>query len=132
MGSPNLYVVFYRPRYGNYQHWALYFDGEKNGVIFEVIGQHPNFRPNVVYARPDSSKSYLGNLYIGTLSPGDLKHVEKAAEETPVDNETLEWDCQEYVLGILDKLEDEFVLDSEDEDYQAAREELSNKRGAMI
>lgn len=85
-----------------------------------------------MYARPDSSKSYLGNVYIGTLSPGDLKHVEKAVKETPVENETLEWDCQEYVLEILYKLEDDFVLDGEDEDYQAAREELSNKRGAWF
>ncbi|KAE8386928.1 hypothetical protein BDV23DRAFT_175057 [Aspergillus alliaceus] len=132
MFYPTLYVVFYRPRYGNYQHWALYIDEESDGTIFEVTGQHPNFQRNVVHARPDSSKSYLDKLYVGMLRPDDLKHVAKAAEETDVDNETLEWDCQDYVLEVLDKLEEEFILESDDEDYQAAREELKGRRGAIL
>ncbi|KAE8382904.1 hypothetical protein BDV26DRAFT_211224 [Aspergillus bertholletiae] len=132
MFYPKLYVVFYRPRYGNYQHWALYVDEESNGTIFEVTGQHPSFQRNVVHARPDSSKSYLDKLYIGTLSPDDLKHVAKAAEETGVDNDTLEWDCQDYVLEMLDKLEEEFILESDDEDYRVAREKLKGRRGAML
>jgi hypothetical protein len=49
-----------------------------------------------------------------------------------VDNETTEWDCQDYVLEILDNLEEEFVLDSDDEDYIDARQTLKDKRGAIV
>ncbi|KXG52958.1 uncharacterized protein PGRI_000080 [Penicillium griseofulvum] len=110
MGNPKLYVVFYRPRYGNYHHWALYVDDEDVPMIFEVIGQHPNFMRNVVKAKAEKSKSFLGKEYVGTV----------------------EWDCQDYVLEILDKLEDEFVLEEDDEDYREARRVLKEKKGAII
>lgn len=58
--------------------------------------------------------------------------VKEAAASIPVDNETIEWDCQDYVLEILDRLEEEYVLEKEDEDYQEAREELKNKRGGIL
>jgi hypothetical protein len=41
MAYPKLHVVFYRPRYGNYQHWALYLQTGTEHVIFEVTGSHP-------------------------------------------------------------------------------------------
>lgn len=134
MGYPKLYVVYYRPRYGNFQHWALYVESEKEkeNLIFEVTGQHPNFRRNVVNARPDRSRSYIGKTFVAVLGEDSVQDVQSAAKSVVVDNETVEWDCQDYVLEVLDKLEDEFVLDGDDEDYREAREDLKKKRGAII
>lgn len=53
-------------------------------------------------------------------------------ETVVVDNEMFEWDCQEYVLDMLDRLEEEYVLDCDDEDYRDAREILRDRRGAML
>jgi hypothetical protein len=129
MNSPQLYVVFYRPRYGNYQHWALYIDDGEDGIIFEVVGSHPNFRRNVVHSKPEKSRNFLNKIYVGPLSKDDIKRVENAVRTVYVDNETVEWDCQEYVLDILQKLEDEFIVEEDDEDYQEAKKELKKKRG---
>ncbi|KAL4860536.1 hypothetical protein BDV12DRAFT_204937 [Aspergillus spectabilis] len=130
--SPSLYVVFYRPRYGNYQHWALQLESDKSSLIFEVVGQHPNFERNVLYVEPERSGSFIRKLYVGVLSDSDIQRVKDAAKSVPVDNETSEWDCQDYVLEILDRLEEDYVLEEDDEDYQAARKELKSKRGAII
>lgn len=54
------------------------------------------------------------------------------ANSIPVDNETSEWDCQDYVLEILDRLQEDYVLDEDDEDYQEARKELWSKRGPIV
>ncbi|KAI1971591.1 hypothetical protein LOZ53_004460 [Ophidiomyces ophidiicola] len=111
MDSPKLYVVFYRPRYGNYQHWALYLDADDQDVIFEV--------------------NFVGKVFVAVISKNDIPRVHDIVNITPVDNETVEWDCQEYVLDILDKLEDDFILEEEDEEYREPREELKEKRGAI-
>lgn len=66
------------------------------------------------------------------LLQSDPERVRNAAQSVPVDNETTEWDCQDYVLEILDNLEEEFVLDSDDEDYIDARQTLKDKRGAIV
>ncbi|KAJ6144364.1 hypothetical protein N7470_008259 [Penicillium chermesinum] len=90
-------------------------------MIFEVIGQHPNFKRNVVKAKAAKSKSFLGKEYLGVISKADVQRIENVALTIPVDNETVEWDCQNYVLDILDKLEEDFILKEDDEDYREAR-----------
>lgn len=131
MAWSRLYVVFYRPRYGNYQHWALYLEGTEH-TIFEVTGSHPNFEKKEVKANPSNSGSYLSKLYVGTISETDIVTVRQCVAAVEVDNATTEWDCQEYVIDILDKLEAELVLDEDDEEYKNAREDLKEKRGAVI
>lgn len=69
---------------------------------------------------------------MAVISKTDIETVKQVAQTVPVDNETVEWDCQEYVPDMLDRLEDEFVLDRDDEDYQDARETLGDRRGAMV
>ncbi|KAJ5488453.1 hypothetical protein N7539_003343 [Penicillium diatomitis] len=132
MPDPKLYVVFYRPRYGNYQHWALYVDDDHVPMIFEVIGQHPNFKRNVVNAKAEKSTSFLGKEFVGYIGKNDIERIKVVASTIHVDNGTVEWDCQDYVLEILDKLEDDFVLDTDDEDYSRARSILKGKRGAIV
>ncbi|PWY87217.1 hypothetical protein BO94DRAFT_535325 [Aspergillus sclerotioniger CBS 115572] len=95
MGNPMLYVAFYRPREGNYQHWALYINDGNDSIIFEVTGCHPDFKPHVIDARPQSSKSYLGSLELATLRDDDIEYIKEAAKEVKVDIETVEWDCQD-------------------------------------
>ena len=51
-----------------------------------------------------------------------------------MNNENVQWDCQDYVLDVLDGLEEECVfedvIDGEaDEDYRTAREDLRARRG---
>ncbi|KKK24673.1 hypothetical protein P175DRAFT_0498461 [Aspergillus ochraceoroseus IBT 24754] len=129
MQNPKLYVVFYRPQCGNYHSWAPYVDDEDALMIFEVVGQHPDFQRNVVNAKAEKSKSFLGKEYVAVISKADIEKIKEVASTVPVDNETVEWDCQDYVLEILDKLEDEFILEEYDEDYREARRVLREKKG---
>ncbi|KAL4778235.1 hypothetical protein BJX76DRAFT_352770 [Aspergillus varians] len=130
--SPHLYIVFYRPCYGNYQHWALQLESNKDGIIFKVVGQHPKFERNILEVRPERSGSFVRKLYVSMLSNSNIKRVKSAARQVPVDNETSKWDCQDYVLEILDRLQDDYILDENNKDYQEARKELRTKRGAII
>lgn len=130
--TPKLFVAFYRPRYGNYQHWALYIESGQEHFIFEVIGQHPIFKRNVVMADPKRSRSLRQLLFVAMICDDDIERVKSAAQDVSVDNQTAEWDCQDYVLDILDKLEEDFVLDADDEEYIDAREMLKERRGAII
>jgi len=132
MAYPQLWVAFYRPRYGNYQHWALYLQDGNDHTLYEVTGSHPNFQKNQVKAKPQSSSSYRNKLFVASLSKSDISLVAKAARDVKVDNSTTEWDSQEYVIDIIESLKDELVLDEDDEDYKKARKELRKRRGAIV
>ncbi|KAK5260719.1 hypothetical protein LTS03_011385, partial [Exophiala xenobiotica] len=100
--------------------------------IFEVTGSHPNFKRNVMNANPRNSQSYLQMIFLDSINPGEIAMVQRVAQTTAVDNETLEWDCQEYVLDMLEKLEEECIVDEDDENYKKAKRTLKRKRGAII
>lgn len=131
MPYPQLYVVFYKPRYGNYKHWALYIQHGNNHTLFEVTGSHPNFRKNEVKAEPQSSGSYLGKQFVASLSQSDISLVRGAVAKVKVDNTTVEWDCQEYIMDIIEQLTEDLVLD-EDEDYERALRVLKKMRGPTV
>ena len=123
--------MFYRPRYGNFLHWALHIEKGKEHHILEVDGEHPNFKRNSFMEDPNGSSNFLRQFFIAVLGDHDFERVVNAAQSVPVDNETIEWDCQDYVLEILDKLQEEFVLDKDDEDYMDVREILMEERGMV-
>lgn len=62
----------------------------------------------------------------------DIATVQNVARTTKIDNETVEWDCQEYVLDMLETLEEECVVDDDDETYKDVKKELKKKRGAIV
>ncbi|RMZ87603.1 hypothetical protein DV736_g5176, partial [Chaetothyriales sp. CBS 134916] len=65
-------------------------------------------------------------------NPGDVATVLDVAQTTEIDNETVEWDCQEYVLDMLEILEKACVVDDDEETYKDAKKELKKKRGAVV
>ncbi|CAG8027837.1 unnamed protein product [Penicillium salamii] len=131
MKYPKLYVVFESPRYGNYYHWALQIENGEESIVFEVEGEHPQFVRKVLEIKAEESGSFLGKEYVGVISKPDIQRVKDVASTIHVDNETVEWDCQDYVLEILDKLEEDYILDENDGDYRDARAILKDKRGSM-
>lgn len=132
MPYPQLYVAFYRPRYGNYQHWALYLQHGDDHTIYELIESSPNFRKNKLKVDPQTSRRYLGKLLVASLGESDIPLVSRAVKDAEVDNTTVEWDCQDYVIEIIERLEEDLVLDEADEDYRRARKALKKKRGAIV
>ena len=118
-------------RYGNYQHWALYLQTDNHNLIFEVTGNHPNFKRNELKADPKNSQSFIGMICMDIISSSDITTLQSVARTTKIDNETVEWDCQEYVLDMLETLEKECVVDADDETYKDSKKELKKKRGAI-
>ena len=127
-----IFVVFFRPLDGNYQHWALHLDKEDEHETFEVDGSHPSFQRNVYTTDPRKSFNYIGSIYVGLISSADIPAMHECVASAYVNNETIQWDCQDYVLEILDKLEEELILEGDDEDYRNAREDLFERRGAIL
>lgn len=119
MSFPELYVALFRRRYGDYQHWGLYIDNDPENLVFEVTGEHPSFECHIeTCPLPGANGRLLPLAVCRCLSNNNIDTVNRVAATVMVYNETVEWDCQEYVLDMLDALEEECVLDRDDEDYQ--------------
>lgn len=132
MEPPYLAVAIYHPRYGNFQHWALHLHSDTEDLIFEVDGEHPCFQKAVSNGLPSDNLGFIESLFVCQIGSPDIPTVKDVVDATPVDNETLEWDCQDYVLDILEGCEREAVLEDEDADYAEAMEILRSRRGPIL
>ena len=132
MPRARLYVAIYRAVHGNYEHWALYLENGTEHKVYEVVGEHPQFQPNVVSGKPTSTSRHKKNIVVDDISANDVKELEKVISLTEVKNSVVHWNCQDYVLEILDKLAEECIVDEDEDEYKNARKELKNIYGAMI
>lgn len=129
---PHLAVAFYRPRYGNFQHWALHLHTPAEDLVFEVDGEHPAFQKATSHGRPCHADGFIESLFVCEIGEPDIPTVKALIAQAIVDNETLEWDCQEYVLDILEACENEGILDDTNEDYLEVKQMLKDRRGPML
>lgn len=130
--APYLAVAIHRPRYGNFQHWALHLHTATSSTIYEVDGEHPHFQKVTSAGHPRDSETFIHSIFVSEVGEPDIATIDAIVDAARVDNETLEWDCQEYVLEILEACEEEGVLDERDGEYWEAREGLRERRGPMV
>ena len=118
-----LYIAMYSPIDGNYGHWALYLENDGESIIFEVVGEHGTFRANSLAVNPENSNRHIRNIPVGTVNKQDIPDLVKVMENMKIDNETTEWNCQDYVLEALESLYEECIIDEDDKDYKKGTKE---------
>lgn len=128
----NPYVAMYAPEEGNYEHWALYLKNGSEHIIYEVIGESPSFEPHVFPARPESTKRHKRSIFIAEIRAQDLPDFRQAVAAVKTTSQPYHWNCQDYVLEVLEQLEEDCVVNNEDVEYQEAKEEVKSHFGAML
>jgi hypothetical protein len=118
-----LYIAMYKPEEGNYEHWALFLNDGNQNVVFEVVGEHPNFTKRVIEANPKNSRRHERSILVGTINQQDVPELREKMDEVEVDNETVHWNCQDYVIEAIDHLHEECIIDDDDEDYERGRKD---------
>lgn len=132
-----LNVLVCTPQFGKYHHWAIQLHNLATGdsTIFEIRGAQPSCESTTYQCR---LKYYplrilkivrLGQL---TLSSRSLESISHAIEnEVQARNDQADWTCQDYVLDILEMLEEEWWLDVDDNEYMDVKEKLKGMQGPM-
>lgn len=124
------YIAMYAPEEGNYEHWALYLEHGGDVTNFQVTGQSPNFERDVFEGVDQLlAQRFRRRILVGTICQKQLQKLRRSIETVAVDNETSHWNCQDHVMEALDRLRQEGVIDEDDEDYEAGREEAMEYYG---
>ena len=122
----------YKPAEGNHLHWALYLENGSEHNIYEVLGEHPHFKPNVIVSKkPDHTIRHQRSIFVYDINTPDLPGLKEAVSSVTPQNDVCHWNCQDYVMEILDHLEDECIIDGEDESYIKAKKEVQKHFGPL-
>lgn len=125
---PTLYIAMYEAGTGNYEHWALCLDdGDDLPTIFEVSGEHGTFEKSTVQDEPENRLRHKRNIAVGEVNARDIPELLKVVDNAKVDNETTEWNCQDYVIELLETLYDECIIDEDDEEYKRGMKRAKDK-----
>lgn len=126
---PRLYVAMYKPVTGNYEHWALYLEDNDNHKLFQVVGAHPTFTDNVTIAKSASTERHKRSIFISDINTIDLEELGKAVGAVVPDNSIVPENYQDYIIEVLEKFEEECIVDADEEAYIGAKKELMEHYG---
>jgi len=128
---PKLYVAMYRPVAGNYEHWALYLENNSEHTIYEVTGEYPHFKLNVVPGKPTSTNRHRTSIFVYDVNATDIPDFKNAISSMKPNNSISHWNCQDYVIESLDKLEEECVIDGDEKAYISAKKQVKTHFGPL-
>lgn len=105
---------------GVFKHWGLFIDEEnqKNKTVLQVKGSDGQFRYQPETKDVRTSPDLLELIYICNVDVTKATNIQKIASETAVHNDIGGWNCQDYVLDLMELLEEKRVLNGADGAYR--------------
>ncbi|OJJ42143.1 hypothetical protein ASPZODRAFT_137455 [Penicilliopsis zonata CBS 506.65] len=77
-------------------------------------------------ARKSATISEL--IHMCDVPASNITAIKEAARNAPIHNEHPGYNCQDYILELLDDLEKEGIIDETDPDYQMKKELVTAKQ----
>ncbi|KAJ5542940.1 hypothetical protein N7535_005362 [Penicillium sp. DV-2018c] len=101
-------------------------------LLLHVKGSDGRFHyePETKDAR--RSKSLVELLYLCDVEVAKTSSIKTIASKITVHNEIRGWNCQDYVLDLLDALEDGAIVDNQDADYREQKSLLRGKQEGLM
>ncbi|MCJ1422919.1 hypothetical protein MMC29_000799 [Sticta canariensis] len=128
---PSLSVAMYQSEHGVYEHWALHLQNNTTDTIYEVVGELPNFQTHVLLKSPSATKRHKRSVFLCNINETDMALFENVLATLAPANSPEGWNCQNYVLDVIDELEEKGVIENSNEAYIEAKKQLSEHFGPL-
>jgi hypothetical protein len=117
---------------GVYKHWALFIhQAEAEATLLNVRGSDGRFRYETEKRDVRYDESLVELVYLCDVDVAKANTIRNIARTIPVHNDISGWNCQDYVLDLLDELEERKVIDGEDELYRMQRTYVAVKQEGL-
>ncbi|KAK2801101.1 hypothetical protein FQN49_008917 [Arthroderma sp. PD_2] len=113
------------------KHWSLFIDAEdkpKKTIIHLLGARQRYFRDVRTPSDARISNSLIELCALCEIDAAKIEMIKNIAWNTPVRNEEADYSCQDFVFDILEKLEDENIIDADIGDYKTRKNALKAKR----
>ncbi len=119
-----LYVAMYRSVIDNYEHWALYLENNSKHIIYEVIDEYSHFKLNVIPDKSTFTNRHRRSIFVYDVNAIDISDFKNAISFMKFNNFIFHWNCQDYVIESLNKLEKKCVIDEDEKAYISAKKQV--------
>ncbi|KAJ5163765.1 uncharacterized protein N7500_005595 [Penicillium coprophilum] len=118
---------------GVYKHWGIFIDAPRKDdkVLLQVAGSDGRFRYELETTDVRQSEKLVELLPLYDVDVAKIDSIESVASQVTVHNEIRGWNCQDYVLDLLEALEKEGIVNSKDASYKKQKSLLHGKQEGL-
>ncbi|KAJ6187910.1 hypothetical protein N7519_002818 [Penicillium mononematosum] len=118
---------------GVYKHWGVFIDapGEEDKFFLQVAGSDGRFRYEMETTDVRQSERLVELIHLYDVDVAKIDSIKTIASQVTVHNEIRGWNCQDYVLDLLEALEQEAIGNSKDAGYKTQKDFLQGKQEGL-
>ncbi|KAJ5107477.1 hypothetical protein N7456_004152 [Penicillium angulare] len=130
--TAGIYVALYEDD-GAYKHWRLFVDGptQHEKKILQVMGSSQRYYLDPLNIDARDLPQLLEMIHICDVPTAKIESIEKAGAEAVVHNEFPGYNCQDYVLELLDELEARQIINGGDANYKRQLDIMKRKQEGL-
>ncbi|OJD25359.1 hypothetical protein ACJ73_03272 [Blastomyces percursus] len=127
-----LHVAIYNDG-GVYKHWSLFVEGatDSEKFILHVMGSSTRYRFEMRNSNARESKTLAELVYLCDVPASQVDIIKDAANNTVIHNEYPGYNCQDYVLELLDDLEARGIIDGNNATYANNKANVKEKQEGL-
>ena len=131
--TTGLYVAIYDDE-GVYKHWGLFISGPTDAdlTILQIMGSSTNYRFEMGTSDPRKSDTLSELIYLYDVPLSKITAIKEAAKTAPIHNEAKGYNCQDYVLDLLEDLERKGIIDGDDMNYRKQKGIVESKQEGLV
>ncbi|KAK2813227.1 hypothetical protein FQN50_000905 [Emmonsiellopsis sp. PD_5] len=118
---------------GVYKHWSLFIDGltDAEKTILHIMGSSTRYRFEMRNSNAHKSVTLSEMVHLCDVDTSMISAVKDAAKSAVIHNEYAGYNCQDYVLELLDDLEEKKIIDGNDANYKKNKEVVKGKQEGL-
>ncbi|KAI2844078.1 hypothetical protein CBS147321_7948 [Aspergillus niger] len=130
--TSGLHVAIYNDG-GIYKHWSLFIDGptDPEKTILHIMGSSTRYRFEMRNSNARNSTTLLELVYLCHVDNSKISAIKDAAQEITIHNEAPGYNCQDYILELLDELEEKKIIDRSNASYKRNRKKVEDKQEGL-
>ncbi|KAE8342430.1 hypothetical protein BDV24DRAFT_162320 [Aspergillus arachidicola] len=119
---------------GVFKHWAIFIDEphEPDKIMLQARGSDGRFR----YEPENGDARCLSDLdelvFLFNVKSTETSTLKAVASDIPVRSDIHGWNCQDWVLDFLDKLEEENIIDEANDGYRERKLYVRGKVEGLV
>lgn len=131
--KPSINVAIYDET-GIFKHWSLLLDSSNNAdkTEIQVMGSDGRFWFEEKRSNARIADNLLDVFFLCDIDTSKLSSIKEIAKNLPVRNEISGWNCQDFVLDVLEALEEEGIIEGGNKDYAKRKEELKKRQDGLV
>lgn len=109
-------------------------DGPKDEekIILHIMGSSTRYWFEMRISDAAASSKISEMVSLCTVPASKIGAIKEAARKAPIHNEYPGYNCQDYVLDLLDDLEAKGIVDEHDAEYKKQKKILKEKQEGLV